>query len=111
MKQKIIARSLATIVVACGVLAACGSGPSEAEFVQACVASSSPQMGVDEKMCSCAAHEAKSNLPAVSYRAMVLTMQGKKQEAEALLGDMPFEKRAEFGMKQFEILGKCFQDT
>jgi hypothetical protein len=107
MNRTTFVQIFASVVAGCSVLAACSSGPSEGEYVKACLASSSPQMGVNEKMCSCMAHESRANLPATYYRAMVLNMQGKKQESEAILGDLPFDKRADFGMKQFEILGKC----
>jgi hypothetical protein len=98
-----------TSALALGLLGGCAQGPSEAEFVQACLSSSSPQMGVTQAICQCGAREARSKLPADHYRAMVLTMQGKKQEAESLLGDMSFEKRAEFAMEQFQVLGQCLE--
>ncbi len=91
------------------LLAGCAGGPSEGEFVQACMATSHPQL-VTEAMCQCGAREAKSSLPPELYRAMVLDMQGKKQEEEASLGDLSFEKRADFAMKQFAILGKCLEE-
>jgi len=106
MSKTTIARALASVLAAGGMLVACSEGPSEGEFVKACLASSQPQ-AVDAKMCSCMAHEAKSTLSAKFYQAMILDMQGKKQEEEALLGDMPFDQRAAFGMKQFQVLGKC----
>lgn len=88
------------------LLSACGSGPSEAEYVQACV--KSPL--ATEKSCQCAARESRSSLPAHVYTAIVLDMQGKKQESEAILGKLNFDERAEFGMKQFEIVGKCLAE-
>jgi hypothetical protein len=103
----------ARLAVACGALTTllmgCAQGPSEAEFVQACMKSSSPQMGVTEAMCQCAAGEAKSTLPSELYSAMVLDMQGRKQEAEAAASHLSFEQRADFAMKQFAILGKCVE--
>jgi len=106
MSKTTVARALASVLAASSMLAACSGGPSESEFVKACLASSQAQ-AVDAKMCSCMAHEAKSTLSPKFYQAMVLDMQGKKQEEEALLGDMPFDQRAAFGMKQIEVLGKC----
>ena len=94
-------------LVSVWVLSACAPGPSEAAFVQACMAQRSPGIGVTEEMCQCGAREAKDTLPPKLVQAMILHMEGKKQESEALLGDMSFDDRAEFGMKQFAILGKC----
>src|SRR4051812_43456864 len=90
-------------------LAGCGNGPSEAEFVQACLRSSQPAQ-VNQAICECGAREAHSKLEPATYRAMVLDMQGKPQEAEAAVSHLPFEKRAEFAMQQFEILGKCIDE-
>ncbi len=86
-------------------LSACGGGggPSDAEFTQACLASPA----ADQKICECAAHAARSTLSPDLYKVMVLDMQGKKQEEAALTEKMSFDQRAEFGMHQFEILGKC----
>jgi hypothetical protein len=102
------AHCLTSLAVLGGALCGCAQGPNEAEFVQACMASSQPQI-VTEAMCQCGAREARGSLPPELYRAMVLDMQGRKQEAEASVGDLSFEKRADFAMKQFAILGKCLQ--
>lgn len=106
MRKSTIVRTVASIFALSGVLAACSGGPDEGEFVKACLASTQ-QQSADAKACGCMAHEAKSKLSAKYYHAMVLDMQGKKQEEEALLGEMSFEQRAAFGMQQFELLGKC----
>ncbi len=99
---------LAAALVALGGLGGCGTGASESEFVQAC--RTGPQEHTTEATCSCAAHEARSRLSAAQFHAMVLDMQGKRQEAEASLGDMSFEQRAAFAQQQFEILGKCLTE-
>ena len=88
-----------------GALTGCGQSGNEGEFVQACM--TGPGQHNTEALCKCAAHEANSSLPAPQFQAMVLVMQGKTGEAERMLGDMNFDQRAAFGMKQFEILGKC----
>ena len=38
---------------------------------------------------------------------MVLNMQGKKQESEALVEGMSFDERAKFAKQQFEVVGAC----
>ena len=96
----------AIVLMATGVLAACSQGPGDDEFMQACLVDQAGQQNKEE-MCRCVASAAKEDLPSEHYQAMVLNMQGKKQEAEALLSAVSMEQRAEFGMKQFEIVGKC----
>lgn len=80
-------------VIASVTLMACDSGPSESEFVAACMQEGSRgankamrrEMGVKpEAFCRCAAAEAKANLPAEVRQAMVLDMQGKTAEARAI---------------------------
>ncbi len=86
-------------------LAACKKGPNEAEFVQACLKTQATQA-----MCECGAREAKASLSTDLYTAMVLDMQGKKQEVEALTAQLTFDERAAFAMKQFQIMAKCMPD-
>lgn len=95
-------RTLALPLALCGLLAACDSGPSTDVFVQACL-----QTQGTKPVCECVAKEAKSTLSSKLFTAMVLDMQGKKQEAEAITKDMTFEERAAFAQKQFAMLGKC----
>ena len=84
-------------------LSGCGSsGPSEAEFVQACLKTQAPKA-----VCECGAHEAKGSLSSEHYRMMVLDMQGKRPELEAMSEKMTFEQRATFAQEQFQVLGKC----
>jgi hypothetical protein len=85
-----------------GGVAACTKGPSNAEFVQACVKTQATQA-----MCECGAREARSKLSSKLYTAMVLDMQGKKPGLEALTAKMTMDERAAFAMQQFQILGKC----
>lgn len=105
MNRPTVIKLLTLTVAVSGVLTACNRGPSEAEFVQACL-----KTQATEPMCECAAREARSNLSPDLYTAMVLDMEGKKQEAAALVEDMTFDERAAFAMQQFEILGKCATD-
>jgi hypothetical protein len=81
---------LTLLFAAFGSLAACGGGPSEAEFVQACM-SNTPN--ISRESCECAARESKAKLSADGYRASVLDMQGKSQEAEAITSAMTTEEQ------------------
>ena len=81
---------LMTAVVAGALFVACGGGPSEKEFVDACMkegqgaasALLNKELGVTrEAYCTCGATVAKSSLSADGYQAMVLDMQGKRGEA------------------------------
>ena len=74
-------------VVLAALLAACDSGPSEAEFLAACLKEGErsaskglrKEMGVKgDTFCKCAAKEARTTLSADAQRAMILDMQGKK---------------------------------
>jgi hypothetical protein len=38
---------------------------------------------------------------------MVLNMQSKKQQSEALVEGMSFDECAKFAMQQFEVIGAC----
>ena len=60
-----------------------------------------------ESASRCAARYSRENLDPKLQKAMVLNMQGKKQESEALVADMSFDDRAKFAMQQFEVIGAC----
>ena len=91
-------RRLRMTVLAAGALfIACGGGPSETEFVEACVKEGQSgasqlldrELGVSrEAFCKCGADVAKSSLSADGYQAMVLDMQGKDEEAAAITSKM-----------------------
>jgi hypothetical protein len=95
-------------LVAAGALGGCGGGINEGEFVQACMNQKGVQMvKVTEEMCQCAARFTRENFEPKLQKAMVLNMQGKKQESEALVEGLSFEERAQFAMQQFEVIGAC----
>jgi hypothetical protein len=88
---------MAVVVVAAALVAACGGGPSESEFVEACIKEGQgaasqlldQELGVTrEAFCTCGAGVAKSSLSADGYRAMVLEMQGKREEARSITSKM-----------------------
>jgi hypothetical protein len=92
-------------MVVSGIVSACGgSGPSESEFVQACLI----EGGADEESCLCGAREAKSILSADAYKAMVLEMRGDKREAAEITAAMTEEQQMKFIMQTGEIFDKCF---
>ena len=81
---------------------------NEGEFVQACMNQKGVQMvPVTKEMCQCAARYSRENFEPKLQHAMVLSMQGKKQESEALIEGMSFAERAQFAMQQFEVIGAC----
>lgn len=105
---------LTAIVVA--MLAACDSGPSESEFVAACMKEGqqganramSRAMGIDrDQFCKCGASQAKASLSAEGYRMMVFEMQGKRQEVAALQSKMSDAEKIDVMKAGFEVLGKC----
>jgi hypothetical protein len=86
------------VVIAAGALfTACSGGPSGTEFVEACLQEGqSPasqmldkELGVTrEAFCECGEPIARSSLSTDGYRAMVLEMQGKGEEARAITSTM-----------------------
>ena len=101
-------RIVYALVAAGAALGGCGGGINEGEFVQACMNQKGVQMvKVTEEMCQCAARFTRENFDPKLQRAMVLNMQGKKQESEALVEGLSFEERAKFAMQQFEVVGAC----
>lgn len=107
---------LAMAVVVAAMLTACDSGPSESEFVAACLsegqrgankAMNNP-LGIDrDKFCKCGASQAKASLSADGYRLMVFEMQGKRQEVAALQSKMTDTDKMNVMKAGFEVLGKC----
>jgi hypothetical protein len=110
MSHNRIALLLAPVVLVLPFFAACAGGPSDGEFVQACLSSNERGLNMvkmTEEMCKCAATYARENFAPPVRQAMTLNLQGRKQESEALLQDMSFEERAKFATQQFEMVGKC----
>lgn len=115
-KQAKTLMSRMTIAVMAALIGACSGGPSESEFVSAClkeggnVASKrlDREMGVNrDTFCKCAAKEAKTILSADAQRAMILDMQGKKQEASAISSKMSESEQMAFMKGGMEVFEKC----
>lgn len=101
-------RIVYALVAASVVLGGCGGGINEGEFVQACMNQQGIQMvKVTQGMCQCAAKYVRQNFEPRLQKAMVLNMQGKKQESEALVEGLSFDERAQFAIQQFEVIGAC----
>jgi len=107
---------LAMAVIVGTLLAACDSGPSESEFVAACLnegrqganKAMSRAMGIDrDKFCKCGASQAKASLSPNGYRLMVYEMQGKRQEIASLQSKMTDAAKMDLMKAGFEVLGKC----
>ena len=104
-------------VILAALLAACDSGPSEAEFLAACLKEGErsvankglrKEMGVKgDTFCKCAAKEARTTLSADAQRAMILDMQGKKHEASAISSKMSDADQMAFMKGATTIFGKC----
>jgi hypothetical protein len=110
MNRNRIVLLLAPVLLTLPLLGGCAGGPSDAEFVQACMSSNERGLNMvrmTEEMCQCAATYARENFPPPVRQAMSLNLQGRKQESEALLAGMSFDDRAKFAMQQFEMVGKC----
>jgi hypothetical protein len=104
------------VVIMALLLTACDSGPSDAEFVAAClkegenVASKmlDKEMGVNREVtCKCAAKEARSSFSPDGYRAMILDMQGNKQEASAITSKMSEAEQLAVMKGTSDLFEKC----
>lgn len=89
-----------------GAVSACGAGPGETEFVPVCLTTQATKA-----MGECGARTANGAMSGEHYRMMVLDMQGKKQQLEAMSAKMNFEQRATFAQKQFEVLGSALRPS
>lgn len=97
MKPPTMRTPMRAVLAVLALLAACDSGPSEADFVAACLKEGERganrmlrrEMGFNnEAGCQCAAREAASSLSADARQSMVLNMHGRMQESKAVLAKM-----------------------
>ena len=108
-----------SVVAASVLIAACGGGgPSDTEFVEACLKEGQSaasqaldkELGVSrETFCKCGADVAKSSLSAEGYRAMVLEMQGKREEAASITSKMSEAEQEASVNAAGVMLEKCAQ--
>jgi hypothetical protein len=105
------------VAVAGALFIACGGGePSDTEFVEACLKEGQgtasqlldKELGVTrEAFCKCGATVARSALSADGYRAMVLEMQGKGEEARSITSKMSETEQLASVTAASEMLDKC----
>jgi hypothetical protein len=107
---------LAIAVVVGALFAACSGGPKDSEFVAACMTEGQglasqmldKELGVTrDAFCECGAGVAKSSLSSDGYRAMILDMQGKKEEARNITSKMSDSEQEAAMMVLGTMLEKC----
>ena len=105
---------VAMAVVLGALLTACSSGPGDSEFVAACMNEGQGgasqmldrELGVTrDAFCKCGAPVAKASLSSDGYRAMILDMQGKREEASSLTSKMSESEQ----QASLEVLGKMLE--
>ena len=105
-----------TVAIMVTLLAACDGGPSESEFVAACIKEGETgankmlrrEMGFkSETGCQCMAKEAASSLSADARQSMILNMQGKMQESKAIMAKMSEADKMAAMNAALELLKKC----
>lgn len=105
-----------TVAIAATLLAACDAGPSESEFVTACLKEGemavnkarSREMGLSsETACKCAAKEASATMSVDTRQSMILNMQGKKQESKAITAKMSEAEKMASMNAALELFKKC----
>ena len=107
--------SIAAVFVS-ALIVGCDSGPSDSEFETACLNEGERgankamrrEMGVkSDAFCNCLAKESRAQLSADGRRAMMLDMQGKKQEASAISSKMNDSEQAALMKGGMAMLEKC----
>ena len=113
-KKTMRAVRVAPAALVAALLAGCGGGTGE--FVEACMKESGGmggemferEMGVKkEEFCKCGAKSAKSSLSGKAFHAMVLDMQGKRQEAAEITSKMDTEEQQKLMMGMATVFEKC----
>jgi len=108
----------AAVILMAALLAACEGGASDQEFVTACLQEGQrggatnqmldKELGVTrETSCKCAAKEARATLSKDAYRAMVLEMAGKRDEARAISSKMSDSEQMSFITGVGSVFEKC----
>lgn len=115
-----VSRSVAAVVMLVALAAGCDSGPSDSEFVTACLAEGERgankmmrrDMGIKaEDFCNCGAREARSAFTPQARQAMVLGMQGKKAEAHAIGEKMSPQEQDAFMKGTMTLFDACVGKT
>lgn len=105
------------IAILAGLFAACDSGPSESEFVAACLNEGragankaiGDALGIDrEKFCRCGAKAARAGMSDQGMQLMLWEMQGgKRQEIAALQAKLSDDEKMAVVKAGVEVFGKC----
>ncbi|MGH8262808.1 MAG: hypothetical protein ACRET4_04975, partial [Steroidobacteraceae bacterium] len=113
-KNAMRAVRLAPAALVGALMAGCGGGTGE--FVDACMKESGGmggemferEMGMKkEEFCKCGAKTAKSSLSGKAFHAMVLDMQGKKQEAYEITSKMDTQEQQQLFMGMANVFQSC----
>lgn len=107
-----------TVVILAALLAACEGGAGDQEFVAACLEEGErggaanklldKELGITrEASCKCAEKEARSTLSKDAYRAMVLEMAGKGDDARAISSKMSESQQMSFITGVGAVFEKC----
>jgi hypothetical protein len=115
LPQQLSRRNVAA-ALALALIAACDSGPSDSEFITACLAEGERgankmmrrEMGVKgDDFCKCGAKEARSAMSPQARQAMVFGMQGKKAEAHAIGEKMSPQEQDAFMKGTMTLFNAC----
>ncbi|MGZ8992516.1 MAG: hypothetical protein ACXW16_00705 [Burkholderiaceae bacterium] len=105
-----------TVAIMATLLAACDGGPSESEYMAACIKEGETgankmlrrEMGFkSDTGCKCMAKEAASSLSADARQSMILNMQGKMQESRAIMAKMSEADKMAAMNAALELFKKC----
>lgn len=105
-----------TALIVATLLTACGSGPSESEYLAVCLKEGqtrvnqaiTKQMGVDrDAYCKCAAKEVQTTVSPEGRRWMMFNMENKKQEARALKAKFSDKEQQGLMAAALQVFGKC----
>ncbi len=115
LSQQLSRRNVAA-ALALALVAACDSGPSDSDFITACLAEGERgankmmrrEMGIKgEDFCKCGAKEARSAMSPQARQAMVFGMQGKKAEAHAIGEKMSPQEQEAFMKGTMTLFNAC----
>jgi hypothetical protein len=105
-----------SVVVGLLVAGCSAGGPADTEFVEACLKEGQSgasqlldkELGVTrDEFCKCGATLARSSLSADGYRAMILEMQGKGEEASSITSKMSEPEQIASVQVAAEMVEKC----
>jgi len=109
-------RNTLCLVTTAALFTACSGGPSDTEFVEACLKEGQSaasqlldkELGVTrDAFCKCGAGVAKSSLSGDGYKAMILDMEGKSEEARTLTSKMSESDQQAMLQAAAAMIEKC----